>query len=141
MSNVEVPLQIAAILGGVTISEILDVGGPGETADDIDVTNFDDNDNVRKFKRGLIDGGEISIQPHFFYENYVNARGLLHTASATPYTNTVRITNGEVWENIVFSGYVKSVSPSFTKGDKAMFDVAIKVSGKAETSTTTVTTT
>lgn len=136
MSNAEVPFAITLISGGNTIGELVDISGPNETADDIDVTSFDSDDQYREYVRGLIDGGDVSISANGYYDNYSTAKALFNsTTTTTPYTNTISIVNGDIVEHITYSGYINSLGISNAVGDKMTMEVGYKVSGKPTLST------
>lgn len=126
-------LGLGTTLSGTTLGAVLnlrDVEGPDEEADDIDISSNTDataaNEFARRFKAGMVDGGEITFTCVHNSTGYTAAR----TSKRTAQTFTITLSNGTSTFVTGDSSYIKSVSASYPWEEEAVFDVTIKVSGK-----------
>jgi predicted secreted protein len=110
-----------------TVGNIINIGGPSQTRDSIDISTMDSADDVREFIAGMIDSGEIT-----FTCNYDGS------ASGTADKLNIAFLAGtaEVWTITIpgpsifaCSGFITALGPAIPFDDKITQDVTIKLSG------------
>jgi len=114
------------------VAELTNIGGPGVSADTIDVSSHDslaDDDAYRTYVAGLLDGGEVSMEGNL---TTVAAAGHIMTALegrvAIPITITFpALAGGYTW---VFDGIVTAFETAAPHDGKLGFSSSIKVTGQ-----------
>lgn len=115
-------------LGGNTISELTNIGLPGMSADDIDITTHNDADRVRQFIKGLIDPGEIAIEGNMLYTDYANLYASMTTTSLE--SITVTLPTSPSVTKFEANGYLKGLEGSSPHDEKIDMSGSLKISGK-----------
>ena len=116
-------------IGDTAVAELTDIGGPGISVDDIDVTAHDSADAHRVFVAGLIDSGEVSLEG--------NATSANLTALLTDLQGrTVKAMSIEYPDNVTlsFDGFVNGLEPGAPFEDKISFSGSVRTSGKVDIS-------
>jgi len=120
-------LGYGTTLSGATtgaIGEIVDVGLPDQTVDDVDVSTSDSPDKFMEFIPGMINAGQISLQLVYEKANYNTVQGAL---GADPEIWTITFPDGSTF---ACSGYIKANGGSSPIKDKIGQSVTLKLSGK-----------
>lgn len=128
-------LGVGTSFSGSALGEILtcrDIEGPNAEADDIDVSSnvdavADAGINFhRRFRPGLVDGGEIKITAVFTAAGYASVLDNLRVQQAFTITS-------EDGSTLVtgLESYIKSVSAAFPYEEEATFEFTVKVSGES----------
>jgi hypothetical protein len=115
-------------LGGTTVCELTNIGLPGFSSDDIDVTSHCSADYTKEFIKGLTDAGEISIEGHFTYTDYVTLYNAQFTQSLYSATIAVPTTPSET--QFLANVYVKGLEASAPYDDKIDVSSTLKITGK-----------
>jgi hypothetical protein len=97
------------------MGELISLNLPEFDTDDIDMTHSMSSGNLREFKAGLSDGGEVEAD---------YARALAMRGVDTEFVITL-----EDGSTSTFDGYVKNVGGEGSVGEKISATVTIKVSG------------
>lgn len=115
-------------IGGTTVSELTNIGLPGMSADDIDITTHNDPDRVRQFIKGLIDPGEIAIEGNMLYTDY----GTLYAQMVTTSLSSITITLPTSPSTTQFeaNGYMKGLEGGSPHDEKIDMSGSLKISGK-----------
>ena len=114
----------------VAIGQVKDIEGPGNTRDQIEVTDHDSG-GWKEYIGGLIDGGEVTFT--IGYDNANSEHGDLLTAlnsdTIPAWELTLNVTSGTaVW---TFDGPVTSFGASTPVAGENMVNITVKVSGQA----------
>jgi len=115
-------------LGGTTVCELTNIGFPGFTSDDIDVTTHCTTDYFREFIKGLTDAGEIAFEGYFTYTDYGTVYEGVGTQSLYSATIAVPTTPSET--QFLANVYVKSLEGGSPFDDKIEASGSLKVTGK-----------
>jgi hypothetical protein len=122
-------------LSGTALGSVLtvrDIEGPNEEADDIDISSNVDADAAfeytRRYKKGMVNPGEITATCVFTEVGYAAARTALALRTGQAFTITAEQGSTLVTGD---TSYVKSVSASYPWEAEAVYDIAIKCSGKS----------
>ena len=115
-------------IGGTTVCELTNIGLPEFSSDDIDVTTHCSTDYVREFIKGLTDAGEVPIEGVFTYTDYATLYEQQFTQSLQSCTIAIPTTPSET--QMLFNGYLKSLSASLPFDEKGDVSGAVKVTGK-----------
>lgn len=116
---------------GVSIFEVVDLGGPSLSRDAVEKTHHKSPNRWREFIKGLKDGGEISITIQYDPQNATHAysAGLLAdfaNDTSNP-TYSVVFPDGTTW---TLPGFVTGFEPAPELDDMFTADVTIKVAGQ-----------
>jgi len=115
-------------IGGFTVSETTNIGGPGFSADMIDSTTHDSTTIFRTFIKGLIDSGELSVDAFYDYDsNGYTVSALLATTTLQSVTLTLPTTPSKT----VFycNGHVAGYEPAAPHDDLIGMSITVKISG------------
>lgn len=118
------------IRNGYVVAEITEIGEVSVTADDIDVTNYDSDDEYKEYVQGLRDGGEITISGNFIVNDANGQLGLKADFEAgTVQSFELAFPNAAAssWE---FSAIVTGFGETQPIGDKIGFTATMRVTGK-----------
>jgi hypothetical protein len=110
-----------------TVSELISIGLPEMSGDDIDITTHNDSDKIREFIKGLIDSGEIAIEGNMSFDEYA----ILYNAMATTSLYSLTITLPTLPEITTFEAncYVKSVGGATPHDEKIDMSASLKITG------------
>lgn len=115
-------------LGSTTVAEVTNIGIPGFTSDDIDVTTHNSSDYAKEFLKGLTDAGEIPLEGKFNYTDYQTLFNAQWTLSLYSVTIAVPTTPSETkWSA---NAYVKGLQGSIPHDNSIDFSATLKISGK-----------
>lgn len=117
---------------GTTVAEVTDIGGPGMSREDIDMTHHQSPNRWREFAKGLKDGGEVT-----FTINYIptNATHNVATGVLADFANDTTV---DTWSLVFpdggattwsFPGFITDFEPAAPIDDKLAADITIKISG------------
>src|SRR5688572_19363080 len=104
------------------LGEVISLSLPEFDTDDIDMTHTLSPGDVREFKAGLSDGGEVEVEMNFVPGDY--ARALAMRRVVTTFIITLPDTS-----DITFDGYIKNIAGEGSVGEKISCTVTIKVAG------------
>ena len=116
-----------------SLAEVLDVNGPGMTADTVEVTPHDPSGNKwKKFLKALRDGGEVTFDINFepTESTHDETTGLLAELDSDDLRNFKLIFpdgSSTTWD---FSGYVTNFNPNGPVQEALTASITIKLSGK-----------
>jgi predicted secreted protein len=111
-----------------TVSELISIGLPEMSADDIDITTHNDPDRIREFIKGLTDPGEVAIEGNMSYDEYA----ILYAAMTTTSLYSLTITLPTSPSVTTFAGncYVKSLGGTSPHDEKIDMSASVKITGK-----------
>lgn len=115
-------------LGSTTVAELTQIGLPGVSSDDIDVTTHNTSDYVRTFIKGLTDAGEVACEANFNYTDYATVYTGQFTQSL--YSCTIHLPTTPSATQLAFSGYVKGLDGGSPHDDKIEDSFTVKVCTK-----------
>lgn len=110
-----------------TVAEVRSIEGPGNDADEIEVSNMDSGD-YKEFKRGLIDAGQIQFAANWFF-HATHSQILTDQAAGTVSTWRIRWASMSPVKTATFSAFVKTASFSNNPNDVVQANVTLRVSG------------
>ena len=124
-----------------TIADLTNISGPSMSAEEIDVSSHDSDDNFREFVAGFLDPGEISLEGNLTVDGGVadlmtafTDRTNREFAVVFPATGT-STAGGSTdswlshWFGLMFEGTVTGVETAAPFDDKASFSATVRVSG------------
>jgi predicted secreted protein len=115
-------------LGATTISEITNISGPNYSADTLDTSTHNSSDKFRTFSKGMIDGGEISIDGLINYTDLNALEDNVASSSSTACVITMPTTpSATKFEATVL---VTSLEPGANFDGLLEFSSTMKVTGK-----------
>lgn len=134
-SGVLVASASSALTGGAegtevftTIPGVLDLGGPSQTQDLIDVTSHDSPNRRREYILGLIDGGELTFELN--YNSAQTQHQELYTDFVTPpaagRNYQILFTDGTLFE---LTGHITNFEFSSPLDGQYKANVSIKITG------------
>lgn len=115
-------------LGSTTVAELTNIGLPGFSSDDIDVTTHNTTDFVRAFIKGLTDAGEVACEGNFNYTDYATVYDGQFTQSL--YSCTIHLPTTPSATQLLFNGYVKGLDGGSPHDDKIESSFSVKVCNK-----------
>lgn len=108
---------------GVAVALITNIGGPGLSADPLEVTNHDSPDGFKEYIPGLKDGGELSLEGNF--NNSAGQAALIADLKAgTIASYVITFPNSLAWS---LEGFVTAFETTAPVEDKIGFSATIKV--------------
>jgi len=113
----------------VVIAEVVNVSGPGESRDMIEVTNHDSADGFKEFIAGLADGGEVSIEGNFKASDSTGQIAL-HTDFQAGTSRTLLITFPSSLGNMSGTAFCTAFELTFPHDSKIGFSATFKYTGK-----------
>ena len=115
-------------LGSTTVCELTNIGLPGFSSDDIDVTTHCTTDYVKAYIKGLTDAGEVACEGNFDYTAYATVYDAQFTQSL--YSCTIHLPTTPSATQLLFNGYVKGLSGGSPHDDKIDASFTAKVVNK-----------
>lgn len=112
---------------GITVAEIVNVGGPNKSRETLEVTRLSDTDGYRKFIGGLREPGNVTFTMHFTREGYLLIND--DYESDDPVEYEIVLPDDEN-TSLEFDGLVTELPLNIPRGEVIVCDVTIKVSGK-----------
>jgi predicted secreted protein len=113
----------------VVLAEVINVTGPGESRDMIEVTSHDSANGFKEFIAGLADGGEVSIEGNFKAADSTGQIAL-HTDFQAGTSRTLLITFPSSLGNISGTAFCTAFEMTFPYNDKIGFSATFKYTGK-----------
>ena len=111
-----------------TVSELISIGLPEMSADDIDITTHNDSDRVREFIKGLIDPGEVAIEGNMSYDEYAILYAAMTTTSL--YSLTITLPTSPSTTTFEANCYIKSLGGTSPHDEKIDMSASAKITGK-----------
>jgi predicted secreted protein len=115
------------ILGTTTVSEITNVSAPKISGDTIDVTTHNNTTRFRDFIKGLMDGGEITIEGNMNYTDYTTV--FVASVTTSLYSSTVNMPTSPSVTRWTANVMVTSLETNAPHDDKIPFSATMKVTG------------
>lgn len=115
------------LLGTTTVSEITNVSSPKISADTIDVTTHNNTTKFRDFIKGLMDGGEITIEGNMNYTDYATV--FVAAVTTSLYSSTVNMPTSPSTTRFTANVMVTALETSAPHDDKIPFSATMKVTG------------
>lgn len=115
-----------------TITEVLDIKGPNQKADMVEVTNQSSPNNYKEWLMTLIDGGDVTFPCNWVpgdgtqdsttgLLSWLQGRGIQDWRIVPPSPNAAH--------TVAFSGFVSDWGPGFPVAKQADLAITLKVSG------------
>jgi len=115
---------------GVTVLEILKIGGPNMKADMKEVSNMLSPNTYKEFIAGMREGGEVTFEGNYIPKDSGNTQVTLRTdfENGTQSSWTI-ILSGSLgtW---TFTAMVASLNPSYPLDDRIVVSGSLKITGK-----------
>lgn len=119
------------IAGGstfVVIASVININGPGASADDIDTTTLDVADRFKTFKGSYVDPGELSID--IAYDPQTATHNSLATLLGNGNVAAWEITHSDATDTAeTFDGYVKGFERTIERDGLVQASLTVKISG------------
>ena len=109
------------------ISEVNSITGPGMTRETIDVTSLDSTGGYREFIGGFRDGGQVTLNMNFTFDNYVTLLTDFEDDDSHNYQIVLPDTNNTTLD---FAAVVMDMPLSIPTDDKVTIDVTFKITGQ-----------
>jgi predicted secreted protein len=113
-------------IGGTAVGQIMNINGPNESRDSIDISNMGSSAKWREFLPGMLDAGECTID--MVYDGSTNAQLVAVQATQTAQTITVTFPDATnaTW---TASGFITSLGHTIPYDDKITQSVGFKFTG------------
>lgn len=112
-----------------TIGQLISAGGPDQSVEDIDITNFDSPSAAREHLSGMIEGGELKISMLMNKAKQTTLVSLFSSTAATSRAASVLI-KFEDSGNFLCQGYLNALGiESAGEKDAVKASIGWKVSG------------
>ena len=111
------------------IAEAVNITGPSESVDSLDVTNHDSSNEFREFIAGLRDGGEVSFEANFKSSDS-DGQIALHTDFQAGTARTCQITLPDSLGSVSGTAICTKYEFSFPHDGPARISCTIKYTGK-----------
>lgn len=112
------------------LAEVVNIGGPNETADEIDVTHLRSTGGYREFIQSFKDGGELSLELNFVPGNATQQAMDADFASGATKNRKITYPDGSYHS---FAGWVKARGNSSTNvGSKLSRMYTVRIVGPVE---------
>ena len=115
---------------GVTVLEIMKIGGPVMKADMKEVSNMLSPNSYKEFIAGLRDGGTVTFEGNYIPKEATNSQVTLRTdfENGTASVWTIVLPNSlGTW---TFTGMVSDLSPAYPVDDRITVTGTLKITGK-----------
>ncbi|MFA5374128.1 MAG: phage tail tube protein [Candidatus Omnitrophota bacterium] len=113
----------------VVIAEVINVSGPNQSRDMIEVTNHDSANGFKEFIAGLADGGEVTIEGNFKAGD-TTGQIALHTDFQAGTSRTLLITFPSSLGNMSGTAFCTAFEMTFPHDNKIGFSATFKYTGK-----------
>lgn len=111
------------------IAEVVSIGGPNETSDEIEVTHLRSTGGYREFLQSFKDGGECPLNLNFIPGNATqDAITGLRSEFQSGARKNYRITFPDT-STCLFAAFVKGIGTTIAVGDKLGLDVTLRIVG------------
>jgi len=129
MSNAVAAFGTTLNWDGEDIAEITSISGPSLKSDAIDVTSHDSTDATREFIAGLVDGGDVTIEGHFYSGD--SAGIIAFIADMLARSTKECIITGPTSEAFTwtFDAFATEFDTSYPHDNKLGFTATLKVTG------------
>jgi predicted secreted protein len=111
-----------------TISEIINVAGPGYDSDDVETTTHNNTTRFREYIKGLTDAGLLDISGYVTSTELTVLESM--AATTTIYSVTVTMPTGPSVSKFEANGFVKSLKLEAPVDDVISYTLGIKITGK-----------
>ena len=119
-----------------TVAELTNIGGVEITVDMIDVTSHQSTSGFREFIAGLADGGEVTIEGNYKYDD-TNGQAAMYTDVAAKTSRTAVITFPSSIATWTFTAYISALKIGDSPIDGAIpFTATLKITGVPALATT-----
>jgi hypothetical protein len=110
-----------------TVAYVIDLSGPTEQADDVEVTHL--GSSAKEYIAALRDSGEVSMNIHYTEHATLGATSGLYYVFINRLTRSFEIIPSGGAKKFRFSASVTSFERSFNPGESMKVAVTLKVSG------------
>lgn len=111
------------------VAHLSNIGGPNQSRESIDVTALDSTSGYREFVGGFKDGGEVSLQGFFDYED-AGQQAVYAAFDGEGVEDFVIEFPQRIGAKWTFSGVVTAFEVTSEVGNAVGFSATVKVSGK-----------
>jgi hypothetical protein len=116
-------------IGTFTVSDMINISGPGISADTHDTTTHDTTNNYRTFIKGLVDSGEMTVDAYFDYDkNGYTSSELI--ATTTLQSVTLIMPTSPSRTIFTCNGHVTGMESATPIDNLIGNSITIKISGK-----------
>ena len=115
---------------GVTVLEIIKLGGPGMKADMKEVSNMGSPSGYKEFVAGLREGGDITFEGNYIPKDSGSTQVTLRTDFEGGVLSTWTIVLPNSLGTWTCSGYVTAINPSYPLDDRITVTGTIRITGK-----------
>ena len=111
-----------------TVAEVLSIGGPDITAEEIEVTSLDSAGGYKEYITGLKDGGTVALEMNWIKSNsqQTSMRDLVDSGTQRNYEIAFSDSPNTV---AAFAGKVTSFSMSADPGSQLKASMSVRISG------------
>jgi predicted secreted protein len=111
-----------------TVSEMLDLGGPGITADTIDASNMGSVNSMEEVIIGMIKSGTVDCDLQYVRGDVVH-QGLITDCKTKTKRNFQVVLPDDVADPISFAAYVTKAQPKYPVTGKRTLSISLKITG------------
>lgn len=115
-------------IGTSAVGELSSISGPAPSADTIDTTALDNASGYKTFIQSFKDGGEVSLEGFFNYEDAGQAALIAAFESGAASACSV-VFPEDIGQTLTFSAIVTGYEIGTSVEDAITFSVTLKVSG------------
>jgi predicted secreted protein len=115
---------------GVTVLEILKIGGPAMKADMKEASNMLSPNTYKEFIAGLREGGDVTFEGNYVPKESTNSQTTLRTdfENGTASSWTIVLAGGlGTW---TFTAFVMSLTPAYPLDDRIVVSGVLRITGK-----------
>jgi hypothetical protein len=113
---------------GVTVLEIIKLGGPGMKADMKEVSNMLSPSGYKEFVAGLREGGDVTFEGNYIPHDAT--QGTLRTDFETGLMSSWTITMPGALGTWTFNAMVSALTPAYPVDDRMTVTGTLKITGK-----------
>lgn len=125
-SSAKVGYGTTLSVASTSMTELIEIAGPGQSASMIDVTHMASDNNYREFIKGLLDGGEVTFKLNFIKSVFSALATAFEGSTAASCTLTLSNSLGA----FAFSAWVQNLSVNPPLDGQVTLDCTLKITGK-----------
>jgi len=112
-----------------TVGNIISIGGPDISRDAIDKSTMDSTNKWREFMPAMLDAGELTMEVNYdgTAEGTANGLNTLFSSTLAPFTATLTLNGGSIWE---CACEMTALGHAIPLDDKVTQSITLKLTGE-----------
>src|SRR5258708_7026176 len=115
---------------GVTVIEIIKIGGPGMKADMKESSNMLSPNTYKEFLAGLREGGDVTFEGNYIPKEATNSQTTLRTDFENGTASSWTIVLPNAMGTWTFTAFVSALTPAYPLDDRITVVGTLKITGK-----------